>query len=103
MANFPIVISIDNKNSVRVSSLEKMQCLQVWKLEDNFHPRIFIFKSIPYVALYDKLIHYYKIHREQDFQIVNNRKGPSAEDEIVSSNVLGVDYCNYYDCLLVLL
>ena len=63
LINFPIVISIDNKNSVRVSNIEKMQCLQIWRVEENFSPKIFVLKSAPYLIFYDKLLFYYKIQR----------------------------------------
>ena len=103
LANFPIVVSIDNKNTVRVSSLEKMQCLQVWKVEDSFCPKIHIFRSIPYLALYDKLISYYKIQKEDDFHYFNSKKNHEAKRTNISNTVLHVLYCDYYNCLLVLM
>ena len=60
LANFPIVVSIDNKCSIRVWDVSKMQCIQSWKMDSTTNLKIFTLRSAPYVLLYDKLIHYYK-------------------------------------------
>lgn len=74
LTNFPIVLSIDKKYCVRASSVEKMECLQTWRISESSCPKIFVFKSIPYVAFYNKLLQYYKIQREEDLSYFNAKK-----------------------------
>jgi hypothetical protein len=61
--NFPIVVSIDNKFSVRAWNVAKMQCIQTWKVEQSINLKMHILKSLPYILFYDRLIDFYKSNK----------------------------------------
>lgn len=48
----PLAISIDNKHSVRVWDVSKLQCLQTWRQESSPYLRIQALQSSPYVLFY---------------------------------------------------
>lgn len=75
LVNFPIAVSIDSKCCVRVWDVPKRHCLQSWKYESGGLTTKFMgLKSAPFFIFYDKFVEFFRVARERDLIILNQKR-----------------------------